>query len=70
MATQEEVLDAIHEMGGYATVKRLKQYFGLPYKPGEGSSWIPQRLSALVRKGEIFQTSANIYILNDFDGEE
>lgn len=67
MATQEEVLDAFHEMGGYATVKRLKQYFGLPYKPGEGSSWIPQRLNALVRKGEILQTPANIYILNDFD---
>mgnify|MGYP000135473289 CR=1 FL=1 len=48
MATQEEVLKAIIDHGGYANLKQLKEYFGLPYS---GSSWLPQRLRSLINKG-------------------
>lgn len=67
MATQEEVLNAFRELGGYARVKTLKRYFELPYKPNEGSSWIPQRLNALLKCKAIFRTGLNVYILNDFE---
>jgi len=51
MASQEEVLEALKAMDGSGNIKDLKAYFGISeYK---GSSWVPQRLTALERKGEI-----------------
>lgn len=51
MASQEEVLEAFVAMDGSANIKDLKEYFGL--QKVKGSSWVPQRLTALERKGEI-----------------
>jgi len=51
MATQEEVLEAFRDLGGSASIKQLKDYFGL--QEVKGSSWIPQRLTALERKGDV-----------------
>jgi len=48
MATQEEVLKAIIDHGGYANLRQLKECFNLPYS---GSSWLPQRLRSLINKG-------------------
>jgi hypothetical protein len=48
MASQEEVLDAFRDLDGSASIKELKVYFGL--QDVKGSSWIPQRLNALMRK--------------------
>ncbi|RLI77983.1 hypothetical protein DRP05_08690 [Archaeoglobales archaeon] len=46
MPTQEEVLQAINEMG-CATYKQLKEYFGLDY---QGNSNLPQRIKALQKR--------------------
>ncbi|MHC1623447.1 MAG: hypothetical protein ACXQTR_02510 [Candidatus Methanospirareceae archaeon] len=51
MATQDEVLEAFRALGGSANIKELKEYFGIAEV--KGSSWIPQRLAALERKGMI-----------------
>ncbi|AGK61502.1 hypothetical protein Asulf_01524 [Archaeoglobus sulfaticallidus PM70-1] len=66
MATQEEVLEAIKQKG-YADLKDLKRHFGLEY---QGSSWLPQRLRALERKGLIVSMRSgniSVYLANDFD---
>ncbi|RLI74773.1 hypothetical protein DRO97_05125 [Archaeoglobales archaeon] len=49
MPTQEEVLQAIKEMG-CATYKQLKDYFKMDY---QGNSNLPQRIKALERRGLI-----------------
>lgn len=51
MASQEEVLEAFAAMDGSANIKELKEHFGIAHY--KGSSWIPQRLNALEKKGEI-----------------
>lgn len=48
MASQEEVEDAIVYCGGCATLRRLKQIFGL--EGVKGSSFLSQRLTAMVQK--------------------
>ncbi len=50
MPTQEEVLEAIKELG-WADYKRLKEYFGMDKY--QGNSNLPQRIKALQEKGLI-----------------
>jgi len=65
MASQEEVLEALAAMDGSANIKELKAYFGI--SECKGSSWIPQRLTALEKKDEIkriiLETGKTRYIL-------
>jgi len=53
MATQEEILEFL-EKKGFADLKELKEHFGIRHK---GSSYLPQRLKALEKKGLIAKIS-------------
>mgnify|MGYP000105989095 CR=1 FL=1 len=51
MPSQEEVLKAINKLGGVATLKELKEHFGISHFCG--SSVLPQRLKSLEKQGLI-----------------
>lgn len=61
MPSQEEVLKAIRDLDGFATLKELKEYFGLTHL--KGNSVLPQRLKALERRGLVSRFKCENYKL-------